>query len=139
MAQGAGSRKSNVSLIRPDVQTPTGGGIPPEMDIAARIARLEAAIEGLRHSQNLTIGATAMVGAILAAFIIGFGVYGLQRIDQTQQSISREAAATRQDLVGVTTAIANSITAARQMRPPVIVVPAPSAPAPHPSAPPPGK
>jgi hypothetical protein len=101
---------------------------------------LEGAVEGLRHSQNLTIGATAMVGGILAAIIIGFGVYGLQRIDQTQETISREAAATRQDLVGVTTAIANSITASREMRPQIVVVPAPGAPQePRPPAPNPRK
>ena len=92
-----------------------------------RIARVETAIEGLRHSQNLTIGATAAIGGILAAMIVGFGIYGLQRIDQTQSLIAREAAATRQELVGVTPAIANSITAARQM-PPIGVTPVP----PHP-------
>jgi hypothetical protein len=119
-----------------EIPGPSGEGPPPAgIGLAERIARLEAAIEGLRHSQNLTTGATAMVAAV----IIGIGIYGLQRIDQTQESISREAAATRQDLVGVTTAIANSITAARQMRPSVIVVPAPSAPMPHPSTPPVGK
>ena len=133
MAQGAGTGRDNVTPIRPDVQTPPGGGSPPPpIDLAERIARVEAAIEGLRHSQNLTIGATAMVGAIL----IALSVYGLQRIDQTQESISREAAATRQELVGVATAIANSITAARQMQPPIVVVPAPSTP-PAPPAPPP--
>jgi hypothetical protein len=111
----------------------TGGGGPPAgIDLAERIAQVEAAIEGLRHSQNLTIGATAMVGAIL----IALSVYGLQRIDQTQESVAREAAATRQELVGVATAIANSITAARQMQPPVVVLPAPGAPPPpSPSSP----
>jgi uncharacterized protein HemX len=119
---------------------------PPETGLGERIARVEAAIEGLRHSQNLTIGAIA----ILTAFVIGFGIYGLQRIDQTQQSISqmqeqmqesisREAAATRQELVGVATAIANSITAAREMQP-VVAMPGPSAPpAPAPPSPPRGK
>ncbi|MBV8118353.1 MAG: hypothetical protein JO081_00250 [Alphaproteobacteria bacterium] len=107
-------------------------------DLAERIARLEASIEGLRHSQNLTIGATAAIGGVLAAMIVGFGVYGLQRIDQTQESISREVAMTRQELVGVATAIANSITAARQMQPPIIISPAPNTP-PSPSAPSKGK
>jgi hypothetical protein len=106
-----------------------------ETGIGERIARVEAAIEGLRHSQNLTIGATAAIGGILAAVIIGFSIYGLQKIDQTQDSISREAAATRQELVGVATAIANSITAARQIQPPVVVIPGPSAPS-APSPPP---
>jgi hypothetical protein len=131
MAQGEGTGRDNVTSIRPDARIPPGGsGPPPPTDLAERIARLEAAIEGLRHSQNLTVGATATVGAIL----IALSVYGLQRIDQTRESISREASATRQELVGVATAIANSITAARQMRPPVVVVPVPSTPkAPSPS------
>jgi hypothetical protein len=110
----------------------------PGIDLAERMARVEAAVEGLRHSQNLTIGFTAAVGTILAAVVIGFSTYILQRIDQTQASISTEAAATRQELVGVATAIANSITAAREMRPPVIVVPPTNTP-PAPRAPPGGE
>lgn len=105
------------------------------MELAERIARIEAAIEGLRHSQNLTIGATVGVGGIIAAFVIGFGIYTLQRIDQTQDAIAREAAATRQELVGVTTAIANSITAARQMQPQILVVPSGSQTPPAPPKP----
>jgi hypothetical protein len=105
------------------------------MDFSERLARVEAAIDGLRHSQNLTIGATAGIGAIIAAFIIAFGVYTLQRVDQTQSSvstlsdrISAEAARTRQDLVGITTAITNSITATRQVQPQIVVVPSPNLP-----------
>lgn len=137
MAEGEGSGQ-NVYPIKPYLGPPSGSGAPPmPNDLAERIARLEAAIEGLRHSQNLIIGATAAIGGILAAMIVGFGVYGLQRIDQVQKSISLEAASTRQELVGVATAIANSITAARQMQPPVIVIPGvsavpPSSPSPSP-------
>ncbi len=132
MAHGEGSGEDKVvpGPWPPITASSPGGpsdGDPysPGIDLAARMGRLEAVVEGLRHSQNLTIGATAMVGGILAAIIVGFGVYGLQRIDQTQESISREADATRQELVGVTSAIANSITAAREMRPPIIVIPTP--------------
>jgi len=143
MAEDEGTRGDNVFPIRPELHRQAGGGglPPPGINLGERLARLEAAIEGLRHSQNLTIGAMATVGGILAAIIIGLGVYSLQRIDQTEESIAREAAATRQELVGVITAIANSITAAREMRPPIVVVPAvpPSAPHPSPSSSPPGK
>ena len=66
--------------------------------------------------------------SLLDAILIAPSVYGLQRIDQTQESISREAAATRQELLGFATAIANSISAARQIQPPMVVVPGPSAP-----------
>jgi hypothetical protein len=112
-------------------ETTTGGPPPPTNSsyLAERLARVEAAIEGLRHSQNLTIAATVGVGAILAGFIIVFGIYGLQRIDAVDSKIDQkfdtlsawmadESARTRQDLVGIATAIANSITAARQMQPP---------------------
>jgi hypothetical protein len=136
MAPDEGIPDDSIVPIRPDVRTPSGGGrLPPPIDLAERIARIEAAIEGLRHSQNLTIGATAAIGGILAAMIVGFGVYSLQRIDQMQDTISREAASTRQELVGVATAIANSITATRQMQPPVVVLPSPTAP-PAPNSPP---
>ncbi len=112
MAPDEGIPDDNIVPIKPNVRTPSGGGrLPPPIDLAERIARVEAAIEGLRHSQNLTIGATAAIGGILAAMIVGFGVYGSRRIDQTQEAISqtreaisREAAATRQELVGVATA-----------------------------------
>jgi tRNA dimethylallyltransferase len=92
MAEGEGTERNNVVPIRPDLHgSPPEGGGPPRshIDLAERLARVEAAIEGFRHSQNLTIGATAMVGALL----VGLSIYGLQRIDQTQESIAREAAA----------------------------------------------
>lgn len=55
--------------------------VPLSGMVVERLARVEVAIDGLRHSQNLTIGATVGIGAILAGFIIAFGIYGLQRID----------------------------------------------------------
>jgi hypothetical protein len=103
---------------------------PPGMDgIDGRLARVEAAIEGLRHSQNLTIGAMVGIGALLAGFIVAFGIYGLQRVDAVDTKIdakfdalgrrmSEESAHTRQDLIGITAVISNSITAARQMQAP---------------------
>jgi len=118
--------------------------------LVQRRAGVEAAIEALRQSRNLTIAATAGVGAILAGFIIAFGIYGLQRlgaidarlyaridavdskldtvtsrldqkIDQKFDALaarfSEESARNRQELVGIATAISNSITAARQPPP----------------------
>jgi hypothetical protein len=145
------SPSSHIRLVRGEdwqqlepVAVEPGGRGPhgPGMDnIGERLAKVETAIEGLRHSQNLTIAATAGVGAILAGFIIAFGIYGLQRIDTVDSKIdqkfdalsarmdtlsarmSDEAARTRQDLVGITTAIANSITAARQIQPPPAPLP----------------
>jgi len=98
---------------------------PVEASLSERLSRVEGAIDGLRHSQNLTIGATGAIGALLAAFILAFGIYGLQRIDAVDNKIdakfdaltarvSDESARTRQDLIGITTAIASAITAAKQ-------------------------
>jgi hypothetical protein len=96
MAQQEGSEGAEIILgpwqsLPPPVSRgggpggPSGGTGPPSgIDLGERIARVEAAIEGLRHSQNLTIGATA----ILAAFVVGFGIYGLQKIDQIQDSFA---------------------------------------------------
>jgi hypothetical protein len=113
--------------------------VPLSGRVEERLARVEVAIEGLRHSQNLTIGATIGVGAILAAFIIAFGMYGLQRIDAVETKLnaridavdakidqkfdalaarfSEESARTRQELTGIATAISSAITAARQPAP----------------------
>ena len=104
------------------------GGKPPHippMDLAARLARLEEAISGLRHSQNLTIGATVGVGGIITAVIVALGVYSLQRVDSLNDRIATEANGirteiassatnTRSELVALVTAISNTITAARQ-------------------------
>jgi hypothetical protein len=62
--------------------------VPLSGSLAERLARVESAIEGLHHSQNLAIGATVGVGAILAGFIIAFGIYGLQRLDAIDARLS---------------------------------------------------
>src|SRR4051794_17783077 len=49
-----------------------------------RLGRLEGAVEGLKHSQNLL---TALV-ALVAAVVVGFGVYTLQRIDQVNDKVN---------------------------------------------------
>jgi hypothetical protein len=107
------------------------------MSILERLARVEEAISGLRHSQNLVVA----LGALVVAVVVGFGIYTLQRIDNVNDRlvtesasirkeisgissvISMESAETRKELIGVVTAISNSITAARQF-------PAPSQPPP---------
>jgi hypothetical protein len=126
--------------------------VPLSGTVLERLSRVEAAIDGLRHSQNLTIGATIGVGAILAAFIIAFGIYGLQRMDALDAKLnaridsvdakidqkfdafaarfSEESARNRQEL----TAIGSAITAARQ--PPPGNAPGPPSPTGGSSSPP---
>ena len=110
------------NVIRPEhFQRPSGGGgLPPDM--SERLARLEGAfdglkmaIDGLRHTQNITIGA---IGIVFAA-VIGFGIYTLQRIDSLPADFER-----------LNQTLSSAITAARQAPPQVIVIPSPAAPTP---------
>ena len=111
------------------------------MDWLSRLVRVEEAIVGLRHSQNLIVA----LGAIVAIVMVGFGVYIIQRVDSVNDrvvaegtavrkeissvagAISIEAAETRKELIGVVTAISSAITAARQP-PPTNQSPPPSRP-----------
>lgn len=115
-----------------------GGPHPPGMDIGERLARLESA-------QEWTKVILALIGALM---IGGFAFLGVQinrldtkfeslggRIDSLGTRIASENAATRQELIGVATAIANSITAARQMQPQILPVPVPQQPSPSPATP----
>ena len=111
-------------------------GIPVSPGLGERLARLESAQEWTK----------IILGLIGAVLIGGFAFLGIQinrldakfdsldgRIDSLGARISAEAAATRQELIGIATAISNSITAARQVQPQVIVVPMPSPGAPQPA------
>jgi hypothetical protein len=135
------SREALRSVAASTLEGGEDGPKSPDMSVAERLAKVEAAIDGLRHAQTLTIGATLGAAALLAGFVVAFGVYSLQRIDAVDNKLDAkfdtlttrmtdEAARTRQDLIGIATAISNSITATRQPAPPVIVIP-PSQPPPE--------
>lgn len=104
-----------------------GGGIYDGMD--GRLGKLEGAVEGLRHSQNITIGAVAFGSALLLAV----GVYSLQRIDQVSQRIDQvgEKVSALPGQIGselrdITQTLATSIVAAKQTTSPapqIIVIP----------------
>ena len=89
------------------------------MDIGECLARLESGQERTKVS----------LGLIVAAMTGGFALFGFQigrldtKIDALGGRISAENAATRQELTGIATAIANSITAALQMQPQTLPVP----------------
>jgi hypothetical protein len=116
------------------------GPHPPGMDIGERLARLESAQEWTK----------IFLGLIGAVLIGGFAFLGVQinrldakfdsldgRIDSLGGRIAAEGAATRQELIGIATAIANSITAARQIQPQILPVPMPTpGPPPAPGSPP---
>lgn len=129
-------------------EIPTGvetGGAPPQppsMDDAwrssvdSRLGELKGALDGLRLSFSILAGAVGLVAAVMA---IGIAIANSQfsrldgRIDQLgnkieaiPQRLSEEFRAMRAETAAQTSAIANSITAAKQAPPQIIVLPAPA-------------
>lgn len=102
------------------------------MDVGERLARLESGQEWTK----------IILGLIAAVVIGGFTFLGVQigrldaKVDALGVRISAESATTRQELIGIATAIANSITAARQVQPQILLVPVPNPQQPAPGSPP---
>src|ERR1700681_4012283 len=109
-------------VVPTDTRGPGGDGVSPDM--GEGLGRLESASEGLRHSQNLVIGAAFLVALI----IVGLGIYELQRIDQLNDRIDQLSDRIGQvstrvtnlpgqisgDLRDLTKTLAESIAAAKQ-------------------------
>lgn len=89
--------------------------------LEGRVQGLESAVEGLRQSQGHLMASVAIV----AAFVIGFGVYQLQRLDQLGDKINEVPSKISADMRDLTKTLAASITAAKQQPVQVIMVPAP--------------
>ncbi len=102
----------------PEESGPSGPAGPSDTDVMKeRLARLEGAfeglklaIDGLRHSQNMTLTAVMGVGVILA----GIGIYILQRVDALPGEFEH-----------MNQTLSAAITAAKQAPPEVILMPAP--------------
>lgn len=86
-----------------------------------RISKLESAIDGLRHSQNLIWGGVLAFGAL----IVTLQLFTLNEVNGVTDKITEEFRAMRTETAATTSAIANSITATKQQAPQVILVPAP--------------
>jgi hypothetical protein len=103
------------------------------MDTGERLVRLESAQEWTK----------IVLGLLGAVTIGGFAFLGVQinrldaKVDALGARIDAQGLATRQELVGIANAIANSITAARQMQPQILPVPMPAPQQPTPGSPPP--
>ena len=105
---------------------------PPIMDIGERLARLESGQDWIK-----------VILGLIGAFVIGgFAFLGVQmnrldskmdalatslaaRIDAQGARIDMQGSETRRELVGIANAISNSITAARQVQPQIVIVPTP--------------
>lgn len=90
--------------------------------VESSMARLEGAVEGLKHSQNI------MLGVLGLAFTIGVfgGGYLLTRVDALGDAVSALPQQINSNLIELNKALSESITAARsgqQPQPNVIVVP----------------
>lgn len=101
----------------------SGDGGPPMSNADERMGRLEAAIEGLRHSQNLLVAAVFGVGAILAAL----GIYSLQRIDTLADRVNALPTEISSEIRDITKTLADVIIATKQAQPspPIPVAPPP--------------
>jgi hypothetical protein len=107
-----------------------GGAGPHNPDmLSERLAKLEGAFEGLKSSMDSIRWGIAVLSAITLA---GFAFFGAQlirldsRIDAIPTKLSDEFRAMRAESAAQTSAIANSITAAKQQQPQVILLPAPA-------------
>jgi len=111
-----------------------GGNGPhvPAVEPAERLAKLETSVDWIK-----VIGAILMaaIGLLTAVTIAGFTFLATQtarletRVDAIPHQLSEEFRAMRAEMSAQTAAIANSITATKQVQPQIVVVPMP-APAP---------
>jgi hypothetical protein len=114
-----------------------GSGPPhvPPMSDEGKIGRLEGEVGGLKHGQTQLLVAVGLV----AAFVVGFGIYTLQRIDNLADKVNDLPGKISSELRDVTKTLADGITAAKQTPPQVILMPAPQLPPPQVPAPQPPK
>jgi hypothetical protein len=83
--------------------------------LSERLAKLEAAVEALRHGHDILLGVMAIGFGLVVTLMVAFGTYTLSRID----SLPGDFARTNQLL-------SSAITAAKQQPSQVIVVPLPA-------------
>src|SRR4051812_48124267 len=93
---------------------------PPDMadTMTVRLAKLEVSVDGLRHSQNLTLGTVVGFGAIMVALL----VYNFTRTDQLADRIAAlpgQVASENRDIVKT---LSDAITATKQQVPQVIMM-----------------
>jgi len=112
---------------------PTGGDDHMYAMLSQRMTRIETEFGGLKRIQDMTVLSVLGVGAIVIALLI----YGLTRIDQVSERVSKIPSEISADLRDISKTLAESITAAKQQPPQVILMPAPQQQAPQAPPPPP--
>jgi len=100
------------------------GGGETTFALEARLANVEGSIQGLSQSQNIL----GLLVGIVGAFVIGFGIYNLQRVDALTDKVGALPGQISSDMRDLTKTLAETITAAKQQPPQVILMPAPQLP-----------
>jgi len=104
------------------------------------VSKLEGTVDALKIIKPLTIGVMALLTTVLIGAIAFLGIqiarldqkveFDAQRLndklDAIPQKLTDEFRATRAETAAQTSAIADSITAARQFQPQIIIVPVPT-------------
>jgi hypothetical protein len=141
-------KEEDAGEIRDEIPGVESGGAPPHdpgMDnIGERLARVESGLDWIKVILTL-VGTLIIVVMIGGITFLGVQFVRLDgKIDAIPQRLSEEFRAMRAEMATQTSAIANSITAARQTQPPtppqIIVIPeplprAPQQPEPNPTPP----
>ncbi len=105
--------------------------IPTRPDTDARVPRLEGMVDVLKLFPSFLLAAVALSFTVIVAllgFVIAQVVSVERRIDATNGRLADEFRTMRAEMAAQTSAIANSITATRQVQPQILVVPMPEAP-----------
>ncbi len=90
-------------------------------EVGARLGRLEGAFEGMRHSQNM-LGVTIGIGfTIVVAILVFLGGYVLVRMDQLTDKVNDVPDKINAEMRDITRTLADSITAAKQVPPQVLL------------------
>ena len=120
-----------------DAVAPSGRGPhDPGMD-EQRLAKLEGSYDALKVVRPMTI---TVIGVFLAAQVFVLGFFATQissinsKLDAISVRLSEEFRALRAEMSAQTSAIANSITATKQVQPQIFVLPEP-VPTPQPPSP----
>lgn len=116
----------HVAEARPSLDG-SGGGSHPQAMGEERLAKLEGAYDALKVVRPMTV---TVISVFLAALVFVLGVLATQqyelarKVDGIPQVLREEFRAMRAEMAAQTSAIANSITATRQMQPqPMVVIP----------------
>ena len=101
---------------------------PEKPDKDARIPRLEGIVDVLKLFPSFLLAAVALSFTVIVAllgFVIAQVVSVERRVDATNGRLAEEFRTMRAEMAAQTSAIANSITATRQVQPQILVVPMP--------------